>query len=274
MTVAVAWVRKVKNCEELVFASDSRLCGGHRWDECPKLMMLPGNCAVMAFAGDTGYAYPLMMQINYAMAEYERIRSRAMNLSDINGHVLNHLNHLIQSVYNSVDPDGMNDNEFLLGGYSWVEKRFIIWRYYYVKSCSAFQKTKAEKHILHSVSGNIMVIGDKKEELKREIRRLLNEKEPQSTHLDMEPFQALCNLLKNAHSSDTIGGAPQIIKAYQYMNTRPVGVYWPYKGKDDFENRTLLGRKLFEYEDTDFWFIDPKSMQVNSCLKNKQDKLS
>ena len=30
MTIAASWVRKIHNCEELIFISDSRLCGGHR----------------------------------------------------------------------------------------------------------------------------------------------------------------------------------------------------------------------------------------------------
>ena len=48
MTIAASWVRKIHNCEELIFISDSRLCGGHRWDECPKLTTLPGNtCALV-----------------------------------------------------------------------------------------------------------------------------------------------------------------------------------------------------------------------------------
>ena len=267
MTVAVAWVRKVKNCEELIFASDSRLCGGHRWDECPKLMLLPGKCSVIAFAGNTDYAYPLMMQINYAMAEYERIRSRAMTLEDINGHVLNHLNHLIRSVYDLANPKEFNDNEFLLGGYSWTEKKFKIYKYYFVNSCKMFEKTKVMKHILPFIDGNIMVIGDQREALKRELRRLLDPQKICPRHLDMEPFQALCNLLRNVHNPDTIGGAPQIIKVYQYMNARPLGIYWPNKGSDDFANRTLLGRKLFDYEDTDFWFMDPLTLRVNPCKK-------
>ncbi len=70
MTIAAAWVRKIHNCEELIFISDSRLCGGHRWDECPKLTTLPGDNCVLAFAGDTGYAYPMMMQIRQAMNGY------------------------------------------------------------------------------------------------------------------------------------------------------------------------------------------------------------
>lgn len=56
MTIAASWIRKVNNCEELVFISDSRLCGGQRWDECPKITTLPGNNYAMAFAGDADYA--------------------------------------------------------------------------------------------------------------------------------------------------------------------------------------------------------------------------
>ena len=52
MTIAASWVRKIHNCEELVFISDSRLCDGHRWDECAKLTTLQGDTCVLAFAGD------------------------------------------------------------------------------------------------------------------------------------------------------------------------------------------------------------------------------
>ncbi|MBQ1389238.1 MAG: hypothetical protein IIY78_06380, partial [Clostridia bacterium] len=48
--------------------------------------------STMAFAGDADYAYPLMMQIRQALRGYRKIESRAMNISDINGHVLNHIN--------------------------------------------------------------------------------------------------------------------------------------------------------------------------------------
>lgn len=82
----------------------------------------------------------------------------------------------------------------------------------------------------------------------------------------MEPFEALCRMLRKVSKTDTIGGAPQMIKAYQYMNSCPVGVYWPQK-KDIFSNRTLLGRKLFDYEDTEYWFIDPETLYTNPCVK-------
>lgn len=272
MTIAVSWIRKVKNCEELVFISDSRLCGGHRWDECPKLTALPGGTCVLAFAGDTDYAYPMMMQIKQAMTGYDRIETRAMDVTDINGAVLKHANHLVNSIYDSVDPEGIFYNEFLFGGYSWTEKRFRIWRYYYFKHNKAFCKDGKSHRIIASVEGDIQVIGDMREEFKAQLRSMLKEKygtnieKKEGIALDMEPFETLCKMLKNVDKKATIGGAPQMIKSYQYMNCRPVGVYWPEK-KDDFSNRTLLGRRMFDFEDTQFWFIDPTSLQTNARRK-------
>lgn len=274
MTIAAAWVRKVHECEELIFISDSRLCGGHRWDECPKLTTLPGDSCVLAFAGDTVYAYPVMMQIRQAMSGYRRIETRAMDITDINGHVMKHANHLINSVYDLADPDYIPDNEFIFGGYSWVEKKFKLWRYYYKKNERRLVKDGKPHRILANVNGNLVVIGDQCEKFKKELRYLLHERygdrleQNENVTLDMEPFEALCRMLKKVTKADTIGGAPQMIKTYQYMNSCPVGVYWPEK-KDTFSNRTLLGRRLFDYEDTEYWFIDPDTLYTNACVKQQ-----
>ena len=276
MTIAASWIRRVNNCEELIFISDSRLCGGHRWDECPKLTTLPGTNCALAFAGDTSYAYPMMMQIRQAMNSYRRIETRAMDITDINGHVLNHANHLMNSVYDLADPDYVPDNEFIFGGYSWIEKRFRLWRYYYKSGEKSLAKDGKPHRILTNVDGHFVAIGDQREAFKKELRALLREKygpnlnEMQNLHLDMEPFEALCRMLKRASKADTIGGAPQMIKTYQYMNSCPVGVYWPQK-TDVFSNRTLLGRKMFDYEDTAYWFIDPDTLLTNPCVKTPEE---
>jgi hypothetical protein len=73
MTIAIAWVRTITDCEELVFVTDSRLSGdGRNFDGCPKAMILPrGDCAI-AFAGYTGHAYPLMQQLALAIESQPR----------------------------------------------------------------------------------------------------------------------------------------------------------------------------------------------------------
>ena len=274
MTVAIGWIRRVHNCEELVFISDSRLCGGHRWDECPKIMTMPREDCALCFAGNTDYAYPLMMQVNYSMGELNKIRTRAMDISDLSGYVLKHINHLSQSVYDKADPKEQVGNEFLFGGYSWIEKRFLLWRYHYVHSEGQYQKDKNPHRIVRNMPGNILVIGDQKETYKAELRKLLTERygvqccNYSGCGLDMEPFEALCNLLSNSQSSDTIGGAPQMVKIYQYQNSRPVGIYWPRKTSNPFENRTLLGRRMFEFEDTELWFMDPQNFYTYPSIKH------
>lgn len=272
MTVAAAWFRKVNNCEELLFISDSRLCGGHRWDECPKIFpMLRSDCAI-CFAGETDYSYPIMMQIYFSICEMDRIRSRAMDIQDLNGYVLKHINHLASSIYDAANDLEISDNQFLFGGYSWVEKKFKLWRYYYNKSEKEFQKD-GKKHNFQQHFGNLSVIGDQAELLKAELKRILKEKYGEHYELyenngfDMEPFEAMRNILRHAKKEDTIGGAPQIMKVYQHMNTRPIGVYWPEKVKNDFKNRTLMGRKMFDFENTDYWFLNPDSLITSPCVK-------
>ena len=273
MTVAAGWIRRVNNCEELLFVSDSRLCGGHRWDECPKIFPMQRSDCAICFAGDTAYSYPVMMQLYYALGEMIRVRSRAMDITDVNGYVLKYINRLVTSIYDAVDPMDIKDNMFLFGGYSWVDKRFKLWRYYFDKRNKCFAKD-GKVHKFDRAFGNISVIGDKAELFKQELRRILHEKYGQNYEnyqhhgFDMEPFEALRNILRSAKPEDTIGGAPQIIKIYQHMNTRPIGVYWPRKCEDVFQNRTLMGRRMFDFEDTEYWFMDPDTFCTSQCTKN------
>lgn len=271
MTISAAWLRKVNNCEELIFISDSRLCGGHRWDECPKIIELPGNNSALAFAGDTEYAYPMMFQLKHAMSGYRKIETRALDVTEINGHLLNHANHLIKSVYDIADPNYKPDIEFIYGGYSWTEKRFRIWRYYYDPTDERLAKDGKPHRILRSIDSNIVVVGDQRYKFKMELRNFLKEKYGEDVEnangimLNMEPFEVLCRLLRNSDKTMTIGGAPQMIKVYQYMNSSPVGVYWPNKEDNIYLNRTILGRKMFDYESTSYWFIDPVTCKTNPC---------
>ena len=74
MTLVLAWTRKRGASEELVLASDSRLTGGFRFDEAPKLFPFPrGDCA-MAFTGGSYFAYPLILQIMRWAQDYDRAR--------------------------------------------------------------------------------------------------------------------------------------------------------------------------------------------------------
>jgi len=131
MTLAIAWVRTVKGCQELLFASDSRLCGGMRWDQCPKIMTLPRTDCAIAFAGETFYTYPLMLQLCNAISSYTRSQNGAMDIHDLRGHALKVFNSMCLEIHNASDPDENKDIEILFGGYSWVRKKFSIWNFHY-----------------------------------------------------------------------------------------------------------------------------------------------
>ncbi len=270
MTVAVGWIRKMEKTEELIIASDSRLCGGYRWDSCPKILTLPRNDVAIAFAGETGYAYPLMMQAYFASGETHQARDRAIDLVKFNGFLLSQINTMQSEVYSKADNDDINENEFIVGGYSWMGQEFRLWRYRYNSYQKKFEKQEFD-YSFENRFGKIIFAGDAKKRLVKELICILHNKYGtdysayDGKGFDMEPFEALVKLLRNTKPEDTIGGPPQLVKIYRHMNCKPLGVYWPEKISENLlKNRTLLGRKLFDTEQCDFSFIDP-----DTCFSKK-----
>ncbi len=274
MTLCVAWVKKVHNCQELILMSDSRLSGGERWDQCPKIMTMERDDCAICFAGETFYAYPLMIQVRYAVNHFNQVKSRAMPIENLNGYLLQIINHLCKSIKNdckgNVD-DYLVGNRFIFGGYSWIDKCFKAWNYNYDKDKNKFLKYPK---IVKDSNKLISIIGDHNEmgEFKKNLNTLLIQKYGTTDidTFDMEPFEVFRDMLRSligqSNNGSSIGGAPQIIKIYQYQNSRPLGVYWPLKDKNNiFKNRTLLGRELFDFENSDYWFIDPDTLLTNGC---------
>ncbi len=270
MTVAVGWIRKLKKTEELIIASDSRLCGGFRWDSCPKILTLPRNDVAIAFAGETGYAYPLMMQAYFASRETNQAMDRAIDLVKFNGFLLSQINAMQSEVYSKADKADINENEFIVGGYSWMEQEFRLWRYRYNNFSKLFEKQEFD-YSFEKKFGKIIFAGDAKSILTKELINILHDKYGDNyaayngKGFDMEPFEALVSLLRKTTPEATIGGPPQLVKIYRHMNCKPLGVYWPVQVKEEpLKNRTLLGRKLFDTEQCDFSFIDP-----DTCFSKK-----
>ncbi len=98
MTLVAAWVRKHKMGEELYVASDSRLNGGRTWDIGTKVLDLGRGDGVIAFAGNTSNAYPLMLQLQAAVKMHPKIRSRAYDITHLKGHVLRIFNAMWRSI--------------------------------------------------------------------------------------------------------------------------------------------------------------------------------
>lgn len=294
MTIAIAWVRTIKDCEELVFVTDSRLSGdGRNFDGCPKVMAFPrGDCAI-AFAGYTGHAYPMMQQLAFAIESHAPLQRGSMDLYALRSHMLKILDSMSGQIASSprisrpeeVAPEA----NFIFGGYSWIKKRFEIWTFKFNSAERRFEALPApwvsylqpaKKIVMRRRNelpdtfpiGKIAFAGDQSQ-LATELlasRLLVKSNGPDRKRLDMEPFEVVRDMLRSPDHSETIGGSPQVLKVYQYHKSAPLGVFWPDRksGVPHIQGRACLG-----YERTDRWILDPDtlvSQNLNQSVNEAQ----
>jgi hypothetical protein len=268
MTLALAWTRKISTCEELIVASDSRLSGGRNIDCCQKILALP-NGAFICFAGDTQFAYPLMQQVSMAILSYGRAADRSMDLAEVRGYILKIFDRLLEAVNSPIRGRGQTtpDASFLFGGYSWIQKRFSVWiiRYHEGRRCFVYETPpRASGGAIVAFAGDNDVRTEARRRLMAGLRqRSISLRNDAAFGFDWEPFEILRDMLRESEGASnsvrtgaSIGGAPQIMKVYQHMNCRPLGVYWP----DKETNQIFIGgRKLLGFEKPDVWILDPDS---------------
>jgi len=261
MTLCISWIRKAGPVNEMVVASDSRLSGGQFWDANPKIMLLPRSDSVITFAGNTWDAYPLMLQAYNSIRMHGPANSRAMDLTDLKGHLVRVFNH--SRTFISGLPRGQilpdkPEVVFQICGYSWKFRTFSSWRLHFEESKGKFsfrrstkwagQGNDALKYI--SFTGDEDVVSAAKEKL---IELLRARGKISVGSFDMEPLEVLRDLLRE-EKYPSIGGSIQLVKIYEHSNAVPVGVYWP-------DHKTgqicVLGRPLMHYERTPRGVIDP-----------------
>jgi hypothetical protein len=280
LTVAIAWVRTIRDCEELLFVTDSRLSGdGRNFDGCPKILTLPRSDCVIAFAGYTGHAYPMMHQLALAIDAHAPLRRGSLDLSALKSHALKIFDLLSAQIniskFLSAEASTAPEAEFIFGGYSWIKKRFELWSIKYRSSEQRFVAYPAQWFSYSEYTGScvfrsrtnlarthpigrIAFAGDQATSAKERLSELLS-KDPNHvpTKFDMEPFQVVRDMLCDSARSETIGGAPQLTKVYQYMKSAPLGVYWPSKAGGVAH---LQGRPLLGYERSERWVLDPDTL--------------
>jgi hypothetical protein len=285
MTISIAWVRHLSAYDELVFVSDSRLGDTFTFDSCPKILTLPRNDCAISFAGNTGIAFPMMLQLNLAIASYAPALRRGVKLSAVKQHALKVFDKMYEERRVSPHVHGSFDTRerasFLFGGYSWFKKKFQLWKIEYSDRAGKFQARPAEwacfslelkkvvfrrKPHLPGLTplGELALAGDQAEAA----RKLLFERLTAShtNKIDFEPFEVVRDMLRDPalrdqEFCDTIGGAPQVVKVYQYMNAAPIGVYWPRR-EDETQRPYLHGRPCLAYENIDSWVLDPDTLKT------------
>ncbi|MFI5091108.1 MAG: hypothetical protein ACHP7P_13715 [Terriglobales bacterium] len=242
-------------------ASDSRLRFGCAWDCGPKVLLMPRSDVAICFAGDTFYAYPLMLQLSSAIAHYGKSRSRALDVFDLKGHTLrvfNKMRSLISDLPSGRESPDPPDTRFILGGYSWKKKKFAIWVLHFNAYSKAF--------VFHPVtpwraSGRkqVAIEGDHVPEAKKLlIEKLRAAGKISSGGFDMEPFEVLRDMIRSG-DYPSIGGPPQLVKIYEHMNVVPYGVYWPNRESGEV---TMLGRPLLAYETPERRILDPDTLKT------------
>jgi hypothetical protein len=281
MTIAIAWIRTIRDCEELVFVTDSRLSGdGRNFDGCPKVMALPrGDCAI-AFAGYTGHAYPMMQQLAFAIESHGPLQRGSLDLYALRSHLLKILDSMSAQIASSdmlsAPEDVAPEANFIFGGYSWIKKQFEIWAFNFNRAAGRFQAIPAswvsylqtgnkivkrrKENLSNTISlGKIAFAGDQAPCAEEQLaaRLMLGCGHSRLARLDMEPFEVVRDMLRKQDHSETIGGAPQVLKVYQYQKSAPLGVFWPNRESGVVH---IQGRPCLGYERTDRWVLDPDTL--------------
>jgi hypothetical protein len=196
-----------------------------------------------------------------AIANYSRARNRAMDIFDLKGHTLrvfNAMRSLITDLPRG-NPSEPSKISFILSGYSWQKKKFVIWLLQFVPSLRKFTVRPAGTLRGGGGGKRIVIAGDYKEEVGRRLVHKLKAKGKfDSGGFDMEPFEVLRDIIRT-NKFPYVGGAPQVLKIYEHMNYAPYAVYWPDRKSSKV---SLLGRPLLDYEATECLILDPDSLET------------
>lgn len=275
MTISAAWIRTLENgAEELLMCSDSRLSNGKRFDHCQKVFRFTRTDAAICFAGDTDWAYPMIVAAVTAADLHLPSQTRALTLSKFKSHLINILNQMQREVHSFVKGEDIPGATFILAGYDWWYKKFRIWKIDFSRSEMIFIAHERTGSNAFGSLGKIEFSGDKewmvafRDELKKKAQKKygMSMNLPKGCRFNMEPFEAIRDLLRRSSPTDSIGGAPQAVKIYQFMNSADVAFFWP----NVEEGRLFLsGRPLLDYERATIKSIfDPDTINSTWCNGN------
>ncbi|MBR8184603.1 hypothetical protein [Burkholderia ambifaria] len=256
MTLVVAWTRTTQTGRELWILSDSRLSGGKLWDYGPKIFGIGRSDAVIAFAGDTSWTYPLIAQISSYVESFVNLRDRVIDVAELFGRIVQMLNDSLSFVTDPAHPSmALPECSFVFAGYSVRRKDFFVRRIDFQPKRNQFVSTHPKSYGGESVA----YVGDAKP-VKATVRRMseiLKQRKAKRQRLDMTPAVAFFEVLSSGKFRD-IGGAPQVTKVYEHMNLQHFGVYWPPNVPNEEQAIFLRGRRLKSYEVLDHpWVYDP-----------------
>lgn len=264
MTLCAAWIREVDDSKELVFATDSTLTGGEKWNHGVKLFELPRQDCLLCFAGETYRAYPLILNLTAAIKHNERLRNPKLDIAEVLYSVADLFTELVRSIFNKPKGDADyigSEAKFLFGGWSWRENRFRIWRLHYSLDAEGFifvEETQSSR------SRVCVFLGDP-EDAKKNIADMAQQRykdeltrlDKFDSQLDMEPLSVLIDMSRDKGVYE-VDGALQIGKVYRSGSNEFFGIMWPSVEGDSY----FLGKKYARHNKPRVRYYDPDTSEL------------
>jgi hypothetical protein len=242
MTLCVAWVRKTVQPPELVFATDSRLNSPGRWDVGVKLFELPRQSALIAFHGTASFAHTLIQHLEYDFLQRPEFQSCQQDLNDLVEPICDHFTRLYgefrdvsAAMLELVEPDKIGTG-FLLGGWSWRQQGYALWRLEYRQT----ERRVVATPVAAVNNNQFAFVGDGWQEAEAEVAP-----EAAARPLDMQPLRVLHARTHPDNLLSSVGGPLQAAKVYGSGKVEFFAVAWPsgdsevYRRAARFNQRSL-----------------------------------
>jgi hypothetical protein len=207
------------------------------------------------------------VQVGSALNNFIKTRTRAEDVTHLSGKISQLLNNLVASwdLRSEEKAEELASTMILFAGWSWKFRRYEIGYFKYEKTLFRYHRGKTTiPHPWQEVGRSLLFLGDYKREYLAALVNILKQRHGEQpatntptkkiVNFDYEPVEALALLLKKPDAEPDrypcIGGSPQLMKLYPFGNDLPVVIRLPELG------HYLLGRKLFEWEKTEYPVLD------------------
>ena len=264
MTLCVAWIRQANGTEELVFATDSTLTGGEKWDHGIKLFELPRKDCLLSFAGSTARAYPLILNLVSSITFDKHLDSPSTNIEEVLKHIAELFTDLIRRIVKEIVSEDIHElrsgARFVFGGWDWQRGLFRVWELFYSKEVEGFLFKEITdddtKTRFYTFVGDAQQ-DDFSEQTKKRFQKLLIDEDKLDSKLDMEPLKLLREIALDA-SIREVGGSLQIAKVYKSSRTEFFGITWPSSDSPPY----FQGRKYNQVTKPPVRYLNPETFEI------------
>jgi hypothetical protein len=265
MTLCIGWIRTVGQVEEVCLIADSCFTGGGQFLAAPKLFPLNRNDCAIACAGYTGYSFPIVEHIMRSIEINQKLRDRACDISDMIHAIVDIANKCLYEERDiQVTDDGSPEFSMIVAGYSWKFQRAYLKIISYDKQSKQMYAKDTQ-----TIKGKpVAVIGDQINAVRKKIFDLLErDSVPQNGDFDMQPLEVLMEYITNPKIR-SIGGYPQMLKIYPFMNLLPIGFLHMNEGEKVI---SYYGRLLLKYETFPYPIYDLEKKQFVYMKINRDE---